>query len=403
MIGFNAPPLAIAIDPTQQGTEVPKGTEIEIRLKSKVGTASSKLNDSLEAVVISPVLVGEYLAIPTGTRVTGTIKKVSPAASTNDRAILLIEFQEWVDSAGNKGKLSATLFQVDNAREMVDENGQISGILGSETISSKLDKGLENLAQHHAGLAELLEAAKKTVMKEPDTEISYGPGVEMTLKLAQPLKLSKPMTSPSQPVLQPIPDLPALSLLVNSLPFQTRAVKPPKDSDITNLMFLGSKEQLESAFKEAGWSTAEALNSKSELETIRAVAEDRGYKEAPMSMLLLDGKAPDLVYQKQNDTFAKRHHLRIWQRPEAYQGETVWVSSSTHDIGIDFSAEDRTFIHKIDPHIDLERKKVVNDLLFTGKVKSVEYVERTKVPKEGNNATGDKLLTDGKMAVILLR
>jgi hypothetical protein len=96
--------------------------------------------------------------------------------------------------------------------------------------------------------------------------------------------------------------------------------------------------------------------------------------------LLLDGQKPDLVYQKQYDTFAKRHHLRIFHRPDQFQGRDVWVCSATHDIGIDFSTQDRTFIHKIDSKIDNERAKVVNDLLFTGLVKGQALVARPKVP-----------------------
>ena len=121
-----------------------------------------------------------------------------------------------------------------------------------------------------------------------------------------------------------------------------------------------------------------------------------------MSILLLDERPADLTYQKQNNTFAQRHHLRIWRRPAQWQGQDVWVSSSTHDIGIDFSPENRTFIHKVDSHIDAERAKVVSDLIFTGKIVSVALVDRPAVPKESMNATGDKLLTDGKMAVLVL-
>jgi hypothetical protein len=77
------------------------------------------------------------------------------------------------------------------------------------------------------------------------------------------------------------------------------------------------------------------------------------------------------------------------------------VCSSTHDTGIDFSERDRTFIHKVDGQIDRERAKVVADLLFTGLVKSVALVERPEVPTRIENATGDSLQTDGKMAVLL--
>ena len=130
------------------------------------------------------------------------------------------------------------------------------------------------------------------------------------------------------------------------------------------------------------------------------MAEDRGYKEAPVSILFLDDRPPDLAFEKTNNTFSARHHLRIWRRPGVFGGKPVWVSSSTHDTGIDFSEENRTFIHKIDPHIDRERAKVVNDLLFTGTVKGLALVDRPSVPAKGYNATGDQILTDGRMAVL---
>jgi hypothetical protein len=130
------------------------------------------------------------------------------------------------------------------------------------------------------------------------------------------------------------------------------------------------------------------------------MAELRGYQEAPVSTLLLEGQPPDLVFQKQNNTFAARHHLRIWRRRDRFHGKEVWVCSSTHDIGIDFSEQNHTFIHKVDSQIDRERAKVVTDLLFTGLAQGLSLVERPNVPTKLFNATGDALETDGKMAVI---
>jgi hypothetical protein len=138
------------------------------------------------------------------------------------------------------------------------------------------------------------------------------------------------------------------------------------------------------------------------METARAIIENRGYHEAPVSLLLLDGKAPDFVFQKQTNTFAMRHHIRIWRRPEQWQGQAVWIGAATHDTGIDFSAESKSFTHKIDSNIDDERAKVVNDLAFAGYVQSFALVPRTNVPDDLSNATGDVLQTDKKMAVSVL-
>jgi hypothetical protein len=344
---------------------------------------------------------GDRFLIPYGAVIKGQVGKAQPSEAADKRASLELNLNQLAGARGKILKLPAKITAVDNARESVDEAGAIQGILASETLSARMDQGLSKLGERAQGLADILQIAKSAVVKTTDSEIVYAPGVEMTLTLTG--KATVDSDIPGMAIsLQPIAAESRLQQLVNSQPFQTIAAKPPKESDMTNLMFIGSQEQLEAAFAAAGWSAAKALNKLSALETFQAIAEMRGYKEAPMSVLLLDGRPADFNYQKQNNTFAQRHHLRIWRRPVTWQGQEVWVASSTHDTGIDFSAENRTFIHKVDSHIDEERGKVVSDFLFTGAVKSLALVDRPKVPTESMNATGDKLLTDGRMAVLVL-
>ncbi len=350
----------------------------------------------MEAVTITPILSGSQVLLPAGMKVVGKIAETKPSVKAEERAALRLQFS---DLGGSKA--SAVIVDVDNARERVDESGQIIGILASETLAARIDQGIGKVGQRNSGLAGILEIAKGAVLTGAASgEIKYEPGVELKLKLTEPLTLKETAANPE---LRPIRDEQELVSLVTSQPFQTIAENPPKPSDITNLMFIGTEEQLRKAFEAAGWTIAHQKNTASVLETVRAVAEVRGYKEAPMSTLLLDGKRSDFDFQKQNNTFAKRHHLRIWRRPVSFMDRPVWVSSSTHDIGIEFSQENRTFIHVIDPQIDRERAKVVSDLLFTGQVESLALVERPQVPHTGRNATGDNIETDGRMAVSVLK
>jgi hypothetical protein len=270
-----------------------------------------------------------------------------------------------------------------------------------EMAGRRMDSGISKVTDRYSGLGGLLNAAKNAVFKETMGDIVYDSGVEMDLKFTAALALTGPPPPGPDAARQPVADRQALIDLANRQPFQTRAQNPPKASDITTLMFIGSQEQAQAAFADAGWSQATKLGEKSKLETLRAIAEDRGYNEAPVSILYLDGRARDLVFEKLNNTFSKRHHLRIWLRPGAYQGRPVWAAAATHDTGIDFSAKDRTFIHKIDSQIDVERTKVVDDLLLTGKVQSLLIADRPNVPRQSQNATGDNLTTDGKMAVLV--
>lgn len=381
---------------------VPAGSQIEIRLKSKISTQTAKPKDPVEAVVIAPVMAGEQFAIPAGAVVRGAVEKTVQAAKADERSVLVLSFNE-IEVNGAKVPLQSQLAGIDNARESLDDQGQITGILPSETITGELDSGLNKLASRYSGLADVLGAVKGAVLKPADTEISYDAGTELTLKLKAPLELAAPGGAGPAAGIGPIPDEPALEALVMREPFQTTAQKPPKPSDVTNIILIGSEDAVKKAFGDAGWATAASLDAKAKLETFRALAESRGYSEAPVSILLLDGKAPDLVFEKLNNTFAQRHHLRVWRRPATFQGSPVWAIAATHDTGINFSAEDRTFIHKIDSQIDRERAKVVNDLIFSGHVQGVELVDRPQVPQHGQNATGDSLDTDGRVAVLLLK
>ena len=382
--------------------QLPAGTEIQIRLTTKVSTQTSKAKDPVEAAVIAPVMVDGQFAIPAGAKLRGIVEQSTQSGKGDERSSLVLSFSE-LDIDGAKSKIAAHVSGIDNARESVDEAGQITGIVASETISGQLDAGLNKLADRASGFAGILATVKNAVLKAPESDITYDAGVDMTIKLTAALDLKGPSGPGPAAKLAPIADEAAVAALVTHQPFQTWAQRPSKPSDITNIMLIGTAEQVQAAFAAAGWSNAAALSTQAKFETFKAIAEQRGYKEAPVSILLLENKPPDFVFEKMTNTFAQRHHLRVWRRPDTFAGAPVWVVAATHDTGIDFSQENRTFIHKIDSKIDHERAKVVNDLLFGGHVKSVALVDRPDVPQNGQNATGDNIETDGKMAVLILQ
>jgi hypothetical protein len=370
------------------------GTDLEVRLDSKISSVTSKPGDPVEAVVIVPVLDGERVLVPAGTKISGEVVSVQNPAKPEERATVELSFRR----LGNV-PVKTRVIAVDNARETVDDSGHIMGILASETLSAQMDKGVRKVSERDAALGVLLGIAKGALIGQAEGAIEYAPGVEMTVRLTAPVKWEHTADAPQ---LAPIRDAEALHQLVNALPVRTYAQNPRAPSDITSLMFVATEQELTDAFKTAGWHTAHDLNSESLLETVRAIAEMRGYKEAPVSILTLDGRPPDLVFQKSTNTFAKRHHMRLWRTRHSWSDKLVWVAAATHDVAIDFSQDSSTFIHRIDPRIDRERAKIVSDLLYTGRVRSLALVERPEVPKRTKNATGDDMVTDGRMAVVVL-
>ncbi|MDE3198403.1 MAG: LssY C-terminal domain-containing protein [Acidobacteriota bacterium] len=384
------------------GAVLPAGTELSIRLLDKIASEAPAASPvTVRAAVIAPVVVDGRIVLPAGPQLTGAVKDAS-AASGATRAQLRLDFTE-ISMGSLRAKVSAIVSGLENARETVDDKGMILGIDASQSYGGRLDEGIAKLqgSDRFAGLASLIMGAKEALkIQDVDANIDYDPGAEMTLKLTAPLDWRGPSSGP-EARLQPFPDQDALVRLVDGQPFRTVAVQPPRPSDMTNIMLIGTEEELRAAFDKAGWVEAARLDMQSKIATARALIEDRGYKEGPMSVLLLDGQPPAFALQKGNNTFSQRHHMRVFRRPGTFAGKPVWVCSSTHDIGIDFSDRDHTFIHKVDSSIDRERSKIVNDLLFTGMVKSLALVDRPNVPQSISNATGDTLKTDGRMAVLM--
>lgn len=372
------------------------GTELQIRLTAPLSSESATVGQQISAVLITPVVINGQIVMNAGATVTGRVKDVT-STKAGAQARLTPQFDEIRDAAGHRAKLAAKLTAIDNARETVNGDGRIVGIQANQTLSAALDKGIAKLTDRYSDFAGILGAAKTAAMDKTDASINYPAGVEMTLTLTAALEWTALVEPPK---LRDIGPADALVALVNSEPFRTLTDKTNKPSDITNIMFLGTEEQIRGAFEAAGWSASDALNETSKFQTFRAMADMSGYKQAPMSVLILDGRPPELTLQKLVNTFSARHHVRIWRRPGAFDGRPVWVCSSTHDTGIGFSDKERTFIHQIDSDIDRERAKVVSDLVFTGKVRGIALVDRDSVPTSAFNGTGDEIHTDGRMVVI---
>ena len=353
-------------------SELQPGTLVNARLLTSVSTATSKAGDSINVVVIAGPLAGTALR--------GRIDQVK-SVQEDTRATLKFEFS------------GARVVGVDNARESVDTSGRIQGILESETLSSQLDLGLERLERDFKDLAAVLRATKLALIKAPDAEISYPAGTELTLELTRPAPADGNGASHPQPTAELIKQ-------VETLPLRTVARRPALPSDLTNLLFIGTREAVEQAFRSAGWSPARKLDANSAIETAIAIIEARGYHEAPVSTILLEGRYPEMVFQKTTNTFAKRHHVRIWRVDGTFGGNPLWIGAATHDTGIAFAADERAFYHTIDAEIDKERDKIVNDLVFDARAERLGLVERAHAPRATRNATGDRVVTDGRIAVV---
>src|ERR1022692_4724197 len=168
---------------------VPAGAQLQVRLKTKIASNTSKPDDPVETTVIAPVMVNGALAIPAGVTLRGLVTGASAATDPAVRATLALDFRE-LEMGGQRVGVHTLLTVVENARESVNDKGEIQGILANETLSSRMDSGIGKVAEKYSGFGGFLSAAKNAVFKETEGDISYDSGVEMDLKLTAALTLT---------------------------------------------------------------------------------------------------------------------------------------------------------------------------------------------------------------------
>ncbi|HEX3321230.1 MAG TPA: LssY C-terminal domain-containing protein [Terriglobales bacterium] len=390
--------------PQVVNADLSPGLTLSLRLDTAVYSDRSRTGDPIEATVTYPLCKtgedvhckpGELLIAP-GTKVNGTVLFAQKAPNKYSRPILVLDFSNIFHKEDKLSPLYAHVLDVDNARETV-RNNEILGIIQPHA-GKKLSFALmaASAANPFAGYA--IKGVSAVYGLSLRREIVYPVGTDVQVQVVRysMLKEKPDWTGWSR---MEVTD--SLQQIVHNAPMRT-ATPGNKPSDPTNLMFIGSQRELIAAFTEAGWLQANDLNVKSALKTATATLRQTGYNDAPVSTLMLQGRPPELVFQKSLNTFAKRHHLRVWQLTSTHNGRNVWVAAATHDIATTNERGGTKWSHRIDPHVDRERDWVESDLLFIGSATAYAQIDRPRAPKQLSNATGDVIVTDGKMSVVEL-
>jgi hypothetical protein len=371
-------------------------TKLYVRLDTAVSTKTSHLNQAVTARVVREVTSGQGVLVPMGAEVTGKIEKLIPTSDPTDHARLLIHFTQLVIPSHPSLNLTAHLTEVENARETVLQDGTIQGVLEKNAAVGRMDGLLDKLGSPGSEI----EKVSGKALGKPDTSIDYPAGTDLALTLDQPLAVDS--TSPPAAAVEISPVLSdAVQKMLADAPNRAES-KEKKPGDPLNLVIVGNSDQISGAFKQAGWSEAKKLGTRSAMGTVRAMASDEGYGQAPVSQLYLFGRPEDLAFEKMLNTFMKRHHLRLWRSTATTtDGREIWLGASTHDIGLDVHVG--VVSHAIDPDLDAERGKVGADLMAGGLVAAERLVARPNPLSEGKTATGGTWKTDGQLMVIELK
>jgi hypothetical protein len=362
------------------------------------------VGDPVHAVLTQDLVCDNEIMLPMGAPIDGVVRSKRKVGwgIRHETAALELEFSRATAGPGITMALTARVEEVENARELV-RNGVIQGIRSSDTFQGSINSRLIHLPTWNPYTGPIRIAYKATFPIFPEPEIYYPAGTDMRLRTTTEVSSLPVMVSTAhESSLAANAESDRLEQLVGQLPWRVTTRKDV-DADLLNLVFLGSQDEVESAFREAGWRGADPLSKRTVLKNMYALLNNSGYAQEPMMTFLLNGKPEDMNWQKSLNSYARRDHLRIWQWTPEGTTDSVWISSSTHDTGAVLAVKYKGFMHHIAPDIDDERSTVIRDLNFAGCVRSVSYVSRPEMPTATRNATGDIMHTDGLVAVVALQ
>lgn len=393
-----------ALCPVVRAGTVPAGTLIEIRLQQEINSHSTEAGAAFQGLVVSPVAeVGGRELIPAGSVARGTVEHVKRVGLglVRERASIGLRVSTIELPDGRVLSVPNEVVELENAREAVDKRGRIRGIRSTDTPGYRGTGLLVSLTAVEPMAMMFSSTVFATVLRFSEPEIRLTPGAEIRVRVTEPVEAGEGFAPAVSAVTRNAEERRMLFSMVPRMAYRTKTPLG-SDSDFTNLVFVGEQEAVSRAFEAAGWHVPETVTAATRYRTLRAVAESQAYQRAPMSVLTLDGKVPVLNRTKALNSFARRHHIRIFETGERWYGEPVFTAASTQDSGIGFSMKEKAFVHLIDPLIDRERGKVFDDLAMTGCVTGAELVPRPWLPKDAKNATGDRLITDGNVLVVRL-
>lgn len=406
--------LAAILGPRAAFSDQQNQPTLKIRLLTGVSSYASKPGTPFTAVAISPYEVEGRVLIPAGSRIYGSVQEAKRVGFgvIHERASLRLKFDRYQTPDGDEFPLDAKLLSVDNAREQVKPDGTIQGILAARNPNGLINGFWyrPNFSLVYRSLIGLTGAADQlwlrlgigpigagaflvlhcAIFRFPEPEIRLVPGTDMELE-ARLSPEHLPSLAPTQPA--PVPD--SLAHLVDEQPREVTRPDGRPAPDLVNVVFVGSRDQLTQAFLDSGWSTTDPSTLRAASRVYSAFSAMQTYRSAPVSKLVYHGAEPDLVFQKSLNTVSKRHHVRIWS-VGTFEGQPVWLGAATHDTGVTFHISTVEFVHKIDPDVDTERSKIVDDLTFAGCSPSVGYLQ-PETP-----ASGASISTDERIAVLFL-
>ena len=170
------------VDERLSPTEIPVGTEFDVRLQSRLNSGTARVEDRFDATTIVPYERGGRMLVPAGSVMRGIVNSVTPASrGVNRKGELTIVFDRFTID-GRTYSIRATVMQ---ALQGESDTGRVAAGAGVGAIIGGILGGMRG------ALTGILIGGGGTVAATEGNEVDLAPGTVLRVRLDAPLDVAQ--------------------------------------------------------------------------------------------------------------------------------------------------------------------------------------------------------------------
>jgi hypothetical protein len=172
----------VVVDERLSATEIPVGTEFDVRLQTRLNSGTARVEDRFDATTIVPYERNGRLLVPSGSVMRGIVNSVTPASrGVNRKGELTLVF----DRFSIEGRTYSIRATVVRALEGADDTGRVAAGAGVGAIIGGILGGMRG------ALAGILIGGGGTVAATEGNEVDLAPGTVLRVRLDAPLDVAQ--------------------------------------------------------------------------------------------------------------------------------------------------------------------------------------------------------------------
>lgn len=401
------PALAVGVEaatlpswPPAELVTFPAGTALPIRFLHRLAGGRDRAGTPVLVQTLAALVSDGCVVVDPFTQLAGHVTRSLAGGRFGRPGELALEFDSLQLGSRRWVAVTAVLDSLEYASSGSLSGGDLEG--GHHPRRGRLLRtgamvGAGALAEEAAAIPVALLEGWRLARRGPRAAILAGEVARV--RLTQPLQLPPAgmcVSPDAQPDLVSAPELPPIRFAPRTQ--DDRAGRHPGDP--INVLLLGPRAAIDSAFARAGWVPAQRPSLRSLARGITAALIERSAVGAPVSTQYFQGRPQDLAFELSGPNARYRHHLRIWRLDV---GSDAWVAAADQDVGLLVNPFRRTATHRIARDVDVERDLLVRVLEATGCADLMQYVTPPGALVSGRNASGQTFQTDGRTAVVRVK